>query len=208
MIPIPIYWTQYQTTMRGRALKSVTCENCLTEYLYMMERQSEGFGTSVYAIGDAEAEANAISAAQEILTSVLEKDYDLIPCPECGSFQRHMFPKLRESKWIWIQVLMIAVILIGAVDAVGVLYWAVSYLLEPSHHGISRLVMDLSILLPVCVAVIGLAFLKKYKIRKFNPNLGDPQMRIALGRSRAVTRSEYEQFGEGIWGGKLNLNAP
>ena len=49
---IPIFWTQYTATMQGRVLKVVPCENCSTEYVYIMEREASGFGTSMYMLNN------------------------------------------------------------------------------------------------------------------------------------------------------------
>ena len=42
MIPIWVQWTEFHATAQGRWLKIVPCENCSTEYVYVLERQTEG----------------------------------------------------------------------------------------------------------------------------------------------------------------------
>ena len=101
MVPIPVFWTQYTATRYGSVLKIVPCENCSTEYVYMMEREGSGVGTSMYMLNNEGAADHATSAADDTLKSVLENDFDPVPCPVCGHYQRYMFQKLRETKRLW-----------------------------------------------------------------------------------------------------------
>src|SRR5207248_7427585 len=94
MIPVPVFWMQYTATAQGRRLKFVPCENCSTEYVYVLERQAVGTGTSVYMLNSEGAASHAVAAAGDTLDSILENDFDPVPCPCCGHYQRHMFPKL------------------------------------------------------------------------------------------------------------------
>src|SRR5437879_1698950 len=59
MIPVVVFWTKYTATLNGRVLKLVPCENCSTEYVYVLERDGTGVGTSVYALNDEGARYNA-----------------------------------------------------------------------------------------------------------------------------------------------------
>jgi len=197
MIPIPVFWTQYTTSMRGRVLKIVRCENCSTEYLYVLERESSGVGTSVYMLNDEGAQAHATSAAEDTLTSVLENDFDPVPCPTCGHYQRYMFPKLLETKGLWGVAVTLVVLMSGCLDAVSALYWTVAYLRRPNDHAFGRMVVAWSILLLLCLIGLGLLLVKQYKIRHFDPNSEDLEARISKGRSRAVTRAEFEKAQQG-----------
>ena len=67
--------------MEGRVHKLVPCENCSTEYVYVMERESVGYGISFYWLNEAGAEGKANSTAAESLKTALENDFDPIPCP-------------------------------------------------------------------------------------------------------------------------------
>lgn len=52
MVHIPVFWTEYTATMHGRIFKVVPCENCSTEYVYLMKRKGSGYGTSMYMLND------------------------------------------------------------------------------------------------------------------------------------------------------------
>ena len=192
MILIPIFWRQYTTTMHGSALKFVPCENCSTEYVYVLERDGVGAGTSMYLLNNEGAADHAKSGAEETLKCVLANDFDPVPCPACGHYQRFMFPKLPETTGMWVHVFLVLFILIGCFNAAIAVYWLGAYLVRPNDDAFTNGVVAGSVLLPVCLIGLGLSLVQRSKIRNFDPNAGDPQARIALSRSRAVTRTEFE----------------
>jgi hypothetical protein len=193
MIPIPMFWTQYTSKSRGRVVKSVPCENCSIEYVYLLEREASGAGTTMYMLNEEGAASDAISASEEALAAVLEHDYDPIPCPACGHYQRFMFPKLLETKGLGGVVLTLAVVMSSCLAAAGALYWSITYLQRPTEYALSRMIVSWSILLVLCLVGLGLSLLRKLKIRRFDPNREDQQERIAKGKSRAITRAEFDK---------------
>jgi Zn ribbon nucleic-acid-binding protein len=197
IIPIWVFWTKYTATTRGSVLKVVSCENCSIEYVYLMEREGAGVGTSVYMLNNQGAADHAKSAAADTLQSVLENDFDAVPCPACGHYQRYMFQKLPETKGWWVQVALLVVIMIGCLDAVIALYWSAEYLQGPNDYSFGNMVTAWSVLPLLGLIGLGLSVLKRFKSRRFDPNLEDQQARIAIGRSRAVTRAEFEKTQQG-----------
>ena len=141
MIPVVVFWTKYTATLNGRVLKLVPCENCSTEYVYFLEREGTGVGTSVYAPNDEGARDNAAAAADESLREYLANDFDPVPCPVCVHYQRYMFPKLYETKSLWGPAAKLLVLALGCLDAVGSLYWSVAYLLQPNDSALGRLLV-------------------------------------------------------------------
>jgi Zn ribbon nucleic-acid-binding protein len=196
IIPILITWTTYRSTLKGSVPKVVACENCSTEYVYVIERQASGVGDSVYMLNNAGAADHARSTAEDTLKTVLENDFDPVPCPVCGHYQRYMFPKMLGNRWTWIQALMLVVILIGCLAAVFALYWSVAYLLRQTDYRLGNMIASWSVLVLLSVMGLGLSLLKNVKIRRFNPNREDQQARIAIGRSRAITRAAFEKAQE------------
>ncbi len=192
MIPIVVYWTEYTATVNGRILKLVPCENCTTEYVYALEREGRGFGTSAYMLNEEGAQTHAESAAKDSLQSYLQNDFDPVPCPACGHYQRYMFPKLIETKSLASLVAMLAVLIIGCLDGLAALKWSIDYLQEPSDRAFERMVVTWSIFLPLCCIGFAMVLLQKNRDRRFDPNVEDRQDRIAKGRSRAITRVEFE----------------
>jgi hypothetical protein len=194
MIPLPVFWREYTATKQGRILKAVSCENCSTEYVYLMERESSGVGTSFYSLNNEGAESHSQSAAAETLKSVLENDFDPVPCPMCGHYQRFMFPKLLETKRMSELVVKLALILVGAIAGVIALRETIAYFGRPNDYVLSNMVGPVLVLLLVGLISLSLWVINRYKVRHFNPNFGDPQTRIAIGRNRAITRAEFEKI--------------
>ncbi len=192
MIPVVVVWTNYTATLNGRVLKLVPCENCSTEYVYVLEREATGVGTSVYGLTDEAARDNAASSAEEALRDYLANDFDPVPCPACGHYQRYMFPKLLDTRSPWTLVATLAVLAAGGLSAVSAMYWGITYLQQPSEHALWRLGGACAVLAAVGLIGAGLSAAQRARVRRFDPNTEDRQARIEKGRSRAVTRAEFE----------------
>jgi hypothetical protein len=193
MVPIIVTWTQYTARVRGRVLKLVPCENCKTEYVYVLEREGVGAGTSVYGLADEAAQEGAASGAEEVLGDYLTNDFDPVPCPACGHYQRFMFPKLDETKSPWAPALRVGTLGVGMVSLVASLYWGINLLLG----GGDRALMSLGVWAPIMAVAGGVGFWlwasERRRVRRFDPNaLEDVQSRIAKGRARAVTRAAFD----------------
>ena len=127
------------------------------------------------------------------MSAVLQNDFDPVPCPLCGHYQRTMFPKLLGNTGLWARLVLLAAIVLGCLATVNAVYLSISYLLHPAGDGFGSLVTAWSVLLLLGVTGFGLSIVDKVLIRRFNPNVGDPHARIAIGRSRAITREEFEK---------------
>ena len=194
MIPIVVFWTEYTANVHGRVMKLVPCENCSTEYVYELERDCTGVGTSVYGLTDDSAQDHAKSAAADTLQSYLENDFDAVPCPACGHYQKYMFPKLLETKSLWGPLSSLVVLLIGCLAGGAILYWIIAYLRGPSDYALHRIIAAVSVLLVVCPIGISLLLINRSRIRRFDPNLVESQDdRLEKGRKRAVTKLQFEK---------------
>jgi hypothetical protein len=192
MLPIVVVWTQYTATVSGRIMKLVPCEHCGTEYVYGLEREAEGFGNSVYLLNEDGAKAHAQASADETLRSYLENDFDPVPCPACGHYQRYMFPKLYDGGSAWGQLARLALLGIACPTVVGAMYWGSTYILHSSTRAMARLGGALIVLSVLGLVDVALRAAERSRARRFDPNTEDQQARIAKGRSRAVTRAEFE----------------
>jgi hypothetical protein len=188
-----VVWTNYTASVRGRVLKLVPCENCRTEYVYVLEREGVGAGTSVYGLYDETAHDNAQSGAQEALEQYLANDFDPVPCPACGHYQPFMFPKLIEMRSLWAAAAAVATLVVAVVSLVSVLYWCINYLARPSDHALWRLGAAASTLAVAGLVGFLLRAVERNRVRHFDPNEEENlASRIAKGRSRAVPRAEFE----------------
>ncbi len=119
MFVVIIHWTKHTATLNGQVLKLVPCENCSTEYVYVLEREGTGVGMSGYSLNDKEARNSAALSADESLHEYLANDFDAVPCPVCGHYQRYMFPKLYETKSLLGPVAKLVTLALGCLDAIG-----------------------------------------------------------------------------------------
>ncbi|WP_439623940.1 hypothetical protein [Gemmata sp.] len=192
MIWIPIAWTEYTATLNGTILKLVPCEGCGIEYVYVLEREGEGFCNSYYLLNEIGAAEQAKQDAIENLESYLMHDFDPVPCPVCGHYQRYMFPKLYDGGPPLSQIAWLVLVVACCFDAVVCAYWIVLYLQGHSAHVLQRLALTGALLIPLGLALAVLNAAARSRVRCFDPNTEDQQTRIARGRSRAVTRAEFE----------------
>src|SRR5262245_5626145 len=128
-----VWWTEYTAVLNGRVVKRVPCENCQAEYVYILEREGTGIGTSLYWLNEEGAENNAVSSADTLLQEYLANDFDPIPCPSCGHYQKYMFPKLIETRSRMGLVATIATLLIGGFSALTALYWGIESIKQPNE---------------------------------------------------------------------------
>ncbi len=177
---IPIYWRNVNVTVQGSVLKTVHCMNCSIDYVYQLKRRGVGTGASLYGLNNEGALDRAKDAAEANLNTLLDRDFDAVPCPICGWYQEFMIPKVRHTKWQWIVPAEIALGLVGIV----LLLFAVAATV--THYG-QDLSTDFASMLNAWllfgfVASIGvsLPILRYCKFRHFDPNVEDQDARIAL----------------------------
>ena len=196
VIPIVVFWTNYTATVIGRVVKLVACEDCHTEYVYVLEREGVGAGNSVYGMSvhglNEDPGDHAVQAARDTLQQYLENDFDPVPCPICGHYQKFMFPKLYRPA-AWIQIIRLVSLMLGCLTAVvATLSWAFVYLDRPGNHALGRLGMTSALFAILGSIFFVLGVVERSRASRFNPDTEDQQVRIEKGRSRAVTRAEFE----------------
>src|SRR4051794_23820457 len=121
MLPVVFVWTNFTAQIQGQTVKLVPCEECHAEYVYLLKREGVGAGTSYYGIINVSAEENAVAGAEEILDQYLTNDFDPVPCPGCGHYQRYMFPKLFSTQSLWFPAVVMGIlcsIIFSAINAV------------------------------------------------------------------------------------------
>lgn len=87
---------QYTTTITASANKAAKCEQCSTDYIYRVERQATGSGTSLLFLDNSGAASRSEASAREAASRALETAVDAVACPRCGWYQKNM---VKVSKW-------------------------------------------------------------------------------------------------------------
>ena len=68
----PVFSKHFQERVRGSIMKPATCEECGTEYVYRVDREGKGQGSSIYFLDNDGAQVRAYEAAQRSLRKALE----------------------------------------------------------------------------------------------------------------------------------------
>ncbi|MGN6369172.1 MAG: hypothetical protein ACTHN5_12995 [Phycisphaerae bacterium] len=104
----------FTMTFTGSRIKQVSCEKCTAEFFYELTRIGVGKGSAPYGIGQKSARQRAEKAAQKNLAQKLERDVELVPCPNCrwvNTAAIHSYRKTRHKAWT---LIAIAALICGA----------------------------------------------------------------------------------------------
>ncbi|MGL4419054.1 MAG: hypothetical protein ACRCZF_00185 [Gemmataceae bacterium] len=165
---------QWTVTMASSAIRLVSCEECDTDYIYKLERETEGHGNAVMGLGSEGAKKRAAKEAKKKLDQQLTTACDAVPCPECGHYQDHMLGQARSDKSTPLLAgaaggLVVGIILLLAVKSIPLL-GAVVLMLTFGAGG------------------IGLFFLTTY-----DPNKQPEQKRLEIAEEKAYRRKDFER---------------
>jgi ribosomal protein S27E len=109
LIPIPT-GRKYQATIVGRQFREVTCENCGSQYVYVVKAVGGGSGSSPMFLNNDGARAHAVGAARMQVERRLRELHLPVPCPDCGWYQ-HMVQirrRRRLSRWMVVVAIPLA----------------------------------------------------------------------------------------------------
>jgi hypothetical protein len=171
---------QFTAEVEAAAVRLVVCEECDTEYVYQLQRSATGYGNSLLHLDNAGAKRRAKRKAQAALSEKMKYACEVIPCPECGHVQRHMFRKARFDRAARVGLiaiptvlLMILMLFVGEYTRLGNFAYALA--------GLS------------CLATLGVGLTTILVNANHNPNRRPEALRVALGRERSVFRREFEK---------------
>jgi hypothetical protein len=171
-----IAYNKHTVTLTGTALKGITCEHCKEQYVYAVQRTESGIGISPYMLADESAAATAQADANTNLQRSLQNAYEIVPCPNCGSYQAKMVAELRGTQHKW----MMGVAAVGMIASLLAAFFAL----------VSGDKMLAGILLAGLPISLGLLFYRQWLCDRYDPNAGDPKERIELARTMALLKSE------------------
>jgi hypothetical protein len=180
------YANKYTVTLSGTTLKKVHCESCHAEYLYQMKRTARGSGTSLLFLDNQGAKERASQDAENNLRGMLEREIEPVPCPICGCFQATMVPMVQREHRVLLRYSGIVLLVIAIVAL-----W-ISFVEGPLRNVTITWWQTTSAMVAVACAAVGagLVIIKVVLSRRYDPNSADRDVRIALGKSRAVTTEQ------------------
>jgi len=91
--------TNYSAETRGACLVGVRCDKCGCEYCYQLERVGSGGAGAPYGIGKEATKQYAVELAEADLKKRLEREAELVPCPECGWLNEELVRGYRRSRY-------------------------------------------------------------------------------------------------------------
>jgi hypothetical protein len=175
---IPI-GNQYEYAHSASIRKEVVCEHCECRYGYEMTRSARSTGNSILWLDNEGARERARTRAIRRVERSLEQSCDLVPCPDCGWYQRDMVGKIRLRRI----VILTALALIPAI-AVGV--WG-SQVAEThpywEYNAVRLRFVAYAIATFFAVPVVGYLI---WRLRDVNANHEQRSERITGRRGRAI----------------------
>src|SRR5262249_46755018 len=89
--------TRYSATVKGSAVKDVTCERCGDTYSYAMSRIVSGSEKVLFS--SSRGHEKALKRAQANLAKALEAEHDDVPCPACEWHQSSHVAFVRSQSY-------------------------------------------------------------------------------------------------------------
>jgi hypothetical protein len=203
--------TEYHTTVKGSALRTVVCEKCQTEFVYVLKRQVLGTAISVLDLNNRGAQEQAVKRANANLRKVLARDQDPVPCPGCGWYQQSMIPLLRQAHRQGMSFTGRVLLYFAALLLLLFIGFRLGGESEDRKAPLSL------VQAAACIGSLGLGLIltRKLLARRLRPNEGDPEARIELGRRLAMKKDERtqpgttgQQWGTGLPEGQTTLSLP
>jgi hypothetical protein len=168
----------FTSTASGSVIKEVNCEKCRGRYYYQLARAASASASAPYYIGQAWAQTRAKKGAARKLAIKLQRDSELVPCPDCHHVQdlmirdqrRRMHRGLRMMAW--------------AMPGVGLLITGVIAMVAWSAHPRRFADEDHNpyfIAAAVSVAAwIGLMLLRRFLVMRLGTRGNEHLLRVAM----------------------------
>ena len=163
--------------IRGAVWKFVSCSHCQQQYAYLLELEATGEDHDLLFL-DAKGSAERAQAQAE--HNLLQKGRNVVlpvPCPSCGTYQDDMLRLLEEDASInHVQVFGLVIALLSFIPLL--------------------FDMEFNWVLTLIVAAVGITVAAYGTVRslQFDPNEGNPDSRIALGKQHAVWGEQLKEL--------------
>jgi hypothetical protein len=185
---------RYTSTAEGETAKFVTCKGCGHGYGYWMTRRGSSSNTSWFLIGTDSARNRSGREAEGEVAKRLRTEHDPVPCPRCGHYQKRMIGPAREEKFGWVFRLGL---LLGFLFGAGCFVVGVAIMvLGGGGPWVNKVYKALfGMMLPGAVVIPAAAFVLKDALgKKYDPNADPEEERIARGRERAMSDTDYARL--------------
>jgi hypothetical protein len=183
-VSIPFFTTPVVAVAEGTVVKKVHCEQCQTEYVYLLHRSVKADAINWQGLDSDRAATKAERLADEKLKIRLEQDIEIVPCVNCGWYQTDMVKLFRRTYLRWLSWL-------GRLFSIGIIATLALMVFKDKEQ---RVLVDKDkdwLFLFVGIGVLGICAIGCFLTRGFlanrcNPNETDQKDRIALSRMSKV----------------------
>jgi hypothetical protein len=193
MIPIPI-GTKHTAFAEGSATKTVLCEQCGKEYVYVVEEAAAGEGTNLGFMNGTAAQARAAQDAREALKIQLQLAWRAVPCPCCGWYQSWMVQGMRLGQYQGMVQLAMVCGFVSAVVWLAALIATVTPILGREWWAILTCAGLWLAGLSLGATAILLVRLRSQWQARYTPNDEDVEARKLRGQRQALPREEYDKM--------------
>lgn len=199
MTLIPVA-TRFESSARGRTAKFVTCEYCMTDYVYLVERKTTGVAFAPFMMNSGFDKVAQLDALTKLETA-LSQAVDGVPCPRCAKFQSEMVRRARHLHHNWMRVVscisgtLLACLLAGICNDYNI-YASSTHRQFPDRSYVPFLpwsVLVIAIVSSVAIAIM-LWRTRNRLAQRYDPNTLPLSQRQALATSRALLRGQYDDL--------------
>ncbi len=185
-MPLPI--VPFSAVSKGSIGKSVRCEHCGENYVYIASRRAAGMGRSFMLLDNAGAKARAKRDADEQLAWDLSQAIEPAPCPCCGQLQKDMVRVARRRFHRWLTFIGATVLFCG------LLYLPIYFLGQSGGQYAAGKNWSL---MPAWIAItLGIAVLlvRWWMLRSYDPNsLKEHEKWLTKLNGAICTREQWDE---------------
>jgi hypothetical protein len=99
------FWKTYTATVTGSTNKHVVCETCDRGFDYVVTEQGKGHSDSWFCLDNQGAERRASNRAVQDCERRLTRAMYILPCPNCGWYQRVMVKRGKGKRLLYTALL-------------------------------------------------------------------------------------------------------
>jgi hypothetical protein len=112
----------HKATVQANTGRSVRCENCGANFSYQYSATGVGRDGSAYFMDNEGAATRAATQAKKRLKQELTYGTSMVPCPQCGWFQKKMVREMRLSRplsiscGVWLALLGLIFLVVASIS--------------------------------------------------------------------------------------------
>ena len=185
--------TRYFTYMEGSVPKVVKCDECGRQYVYLFHARSTGVAESPYNLNEDGAQQSSREQATFTLSHELEHGISVVPCPNCGRIQKHMFPLVAQSKYGWLGGIVLTFGVIAGLAFLAAIMATSKIGGKPSSDALIGVLVCWGVFAVFALAAFVVQRRKKALCAKFDPNDEPVEKRLKRGQELAISLEEFER---------------